>query len=85
MHICNGPVRIFIQADIHSGGRPSSGGVFHLQGCFVDGKTLEDALTDIQDVAAVWITSQEERGWPMLARLYSCGGLPIETLLPVEA
>ena len=53
-----------------------------LQGCFVDGETLEEVISDIQDAASLYITSCQELGLPLPGPLELPDGTFI-TVIPV--
>ena len=38
-----------------------------LQGCFVDGESLEEVLTDIQETIVLYIEASKEKGLPLPA------------------
>jgi len=53
-----------------------------LQGCFVDGETLEQVLTDIQEAIALYIEASRERGLP-LPEIAESPDLALLTIIPV--
>lgn len=55
-----------------------------LQGCFVDDRTLEGALTNIQDAIQLWLSSQKTMGWEFPKKVRLCKEFPLETSIPVE-
>jgi len=55
-----------------------------LQGCFVDDRTLEGALANIQDAIQVWLSSQKTMGWEFPKKVSPRKELPLEMSIPVE-
>ncbi len=53
-----------------------------LPGCFVDGDTLEEVLTDIQEAIVLYIQVSKERGLPLPEMAETHGSLVI-TIIPV--
>ena len=53
-----------------------------LQGCFVDGGTLEEVLTDVQEAIALYIEASRERGLP-LPEIAESPGSALLTIIPV--
>lgn len=53
-----------------------------LPGCFVDGDTLEEALTDIQEAIALYIQASKERGL-LLPEMIEAPGSIVITVIPV--
>ncbi len=53
-----------------------------LPGCFVDGDTLEEVLTDIQEAIVLFIEASRERGLPLpeVVEAHCSAGL---TIIPV--
>lgn len=54
-----------------------------LQGCWVDSKTLGEAVQDIQEAMVLWITSQKVIGWQLPPGLEACAEFPIHARIPV--
>ena len=79
MALYNIPVRISKQEDgLYRAECPD------LQGCFTDSKTLDGAITDIQDAIHVWLSSQKAMGWQLPKAIKPCDELPVEAQIPVE-
>ncbi len=53
-----------------------------LQGCFVDGDTLEQVLTDIQEAIVLYIEASRERSLP-LPEIVEAPGSAVLTIIPV--
>ncbi len=53
-----------------------------LPGCFVDGSTLEEVLTDIQEAMVLFIEASRKRGLP-LPEVAEAPGLAVLTVIPV--
>ena len=53
-----------------------------LPGCFVDGDTLEEVLTDIQEAIVLYIEASRERGLP-LPEMVPAPGSAVLTIIPV--
>ncbi len=53
-----------------------------LQGCFVDGATLEEAFTDIQEAISLYIEASKERGLP-LPEVVESTSTTLLTIIPV--
>ena len=54
-----------------------------LQGCWVDGDTLEQALADIHEVIAMVLDVYKEQGRPLPPELSGGDALPITISIPV--
>ena len=53
-----------------------------LQGCFVDGGTMEEVLSDIQEAIALYIEASRERDLP-LPEIEEAPGSAVLTIIPV--
>jgi predicted RNase H-like HicB family nuclease len=55
----------------------------HLEGCWVDAPTLEEALSQIQEVLAMVLDLYEERGREVPTQVTRPGTLPLKAAIPV--
>ncbi len=53
-----------------------------LQGCFVDGDTLEEVMTDIQEAMVLYIEASRERNL-LLPEIVEAPGTAVLTIIPV--
>ena len=56
----------------------------HLKGCWVDAATLEEALAQIQEVAAMVLDLYQEKGWPLPKELTASKTGPVHAVIPVQ-
>ena len=54
-----------------------------LQGCWVDADTLEEALSDIQEVIAMAIDDYQEDGWTLPEEVIATDALPLRAVVPI--
>ncbi len=54
-----------------------------LQGCWVDAGTLEEALSEIQEVIAMVIDAYQEESWPLPKEVTTTDILPLQAIMPV--
>ena len=54
-----------------------------LQGCWVDADTLEEGLSDVQEVIAMTIDIYQEKEWALPEEVLSSDTLPLKAFVPV--
>ena len=55
----------------------------YLQGCWVDAPTLEEAISEIQEVIAMTIDIYQEKEWPLPKEVLLSEALPLKAFIPV--